>query len=406
MHPLTTRSTSTLPGRRTIAAATAALAIATGLLIASSGAGTGGLSLTLTSAEATTAAAKMDIKSNTFTKPELTIKLGESVTWTNLDDVPHNVVTTRAPVEIDSGIFKKGESFTYEFTVPGTYNYYCAVHPEMVGKVVVLDKDGAAVPDEPAAPSESPLSSVFGPLFPKTSALQPGTVNPDDDPTTEHAPGSTHGDNSSEETAAGTSDNGAAPSSVYPYQPAADPVSGAVDPLIKHLEAAHFTRGAGAQVQDIAEFDSWAKSHQVLARQMTEYFQGKDSVYGSDPNLGKFAKHMDNAHYNTSPMGQASAIANFDSWNRSHLALIRAMADPAVGRDSALGTAPAAGVLMKHLDSAHWNTSVNGQVTAITDDPAGWVDSHAALAQAMIASGAAAMGGQEEPGHSAHGPQE
>jgi hypothetical protein len=167
---------------------------------------------------------------------------------------------------------------------------------------------------------------------------------------------------------------------------AADPVSGAVDPFVAHLKAAHFNRGVGGQVQDISELDDWSKTHEALVRQMLDYEVGPASALGTAPVTSVFMQHMDNAHWNRSPMGQASDIANFDSWNKSHLAMIRMMADPFVGKTSTLGTSPGTSVFMQHLDAAHWNQSVNGQVTAITDDLPAWTASHAAMAQMMAGS--------------------
>ena len=67
--------------------------------------------------------------------PDLTIKAGTTVTWTNHDDVPHVVAS-------EDNIFKSNaldtdERFSYTFTKPGTYVYYCTVHPRMTAKVVV-----------------------------------------------------------------------------------------------------------------------------------------------------------------------------------------------------------------------------------------------------------------------------
>ena len=67
--------------------------------------------------------------------PDLTIPAGTTVTWTNNDDVPHVVAS-------DSNIFKSkaldtDDRFSYTFTKPGTYVYYCTVHPKMIAKVIV-----------------------------------------------------------------------------------------------------------------------------------------------------------------------------------------------------------------------------------------------------------------------------
>jgi plastocyanin len=67
--------------------------------------------------------------------PDLKITSGTTVTWTNHDDVPHVVAS-------DSNMFKSkaldtDDHFSYTFTKPGTYVYYCTVHPRMIAKVVV-----------------------------------------------------------------------------------------------------------------------------------------------------------------------------------------------------------------------------------------------------------------------------
>ena len=67
--------------------------------------------------------------------PDLKIAAGTTVTWTNQDDAPHVVAS-------DTNIFKSkaldtNDRFSYTFTKPGTYVYYCTVHPRMTAKVVV-----------------------------------------------------------------------------------------------------------------------------------------------------------------------------------------------------------------------------------------------------------------------------
>ena len=67
--------------------------------------------------------------------PDVTIATGTTVTWTNHDDAPHVVAS-------DANIFKSkvldtDDRYSYTFTKPGIYAYYCTVHPKMVAKVVV-----------------------------------------------------------------------------------------------------------------------------------------------------------------------------------------------------------------------------------------------------------------------------
>ncbi|HEX7893862.1 MAG TPA: cupredoxin family copper-binding protein [Terriglobales bacterium] len=71
----------------------------------------------------------------TFTPGTLTVPVNSTVTWMNKDDVPHVIAST-------DGLFRsKGldtdDHYSYTFTKPGTYSYFCSIHPKMVGKIVV-----------------------------------------------------------------------------------------------------------------------------------------------------------------------------------------------------------------------------------------------------------------------------
>lgn len=78
---------------------------------------------------------QVKIDNFSFTPQVLTIKAGTSVTWTNKDDVPHTVVSTSK--KFASKVLDTDERFSFTFKEPGTYEYYCSVHPHMTGKVVV-----------------------------------------------------------------------------------------------------------------------------------------------------------------------------------------------------------------------------------------------------------------------------
>lgn len=82
---------------------------------------------------ATTAEVKIDNFS--FGPQTLTVPVGSTVTWTNRDDIPHTVVSTDDVFK--SKVRDTDEKFSYTFTKPGTYAYYCSIHPKMTGKVVV-----------------------------------------------------------------------------------------------------------------------------------------------------------------------------------------------------------------------------------------------------------------------------
>jgi amicyanin len=85
-----------------------------------------------------TAAGQYQVKIDNFSfgPPTLTVPAGAAVTWTNQDDVPHNIVSTDGK-GIKSPVLDTNEKFTYTFSKAGTYAYYCAIHPRMVGKIVV-----------------------------------------------------------------------------------------------------------------------------------------------------------------------------------------------------------------------------------------------------------------------------
>ena len=72
-----------------------------------------------------------------FSPSELTVAVGTKVTWVNHDDVPHTATSTTKPRTIDSGTLDTDDKFSYVFTAPGTYEYFCAVHPHMKGRIVV-----------------------------------------------------------------------------------------------------------------------------------------------------------------------------------------------------------------------------------------------------------------------------
>lgn len=71
-----------------------------------------------------------------FGPATLTIPAGTTITWTNMDDVPH-VVSSDDNKTFKSKALDTDDHFSYTFTKPGTYNYYCAIHPKMTAKIVV-----------------------------------------------------------------------------------------------------------------------------------------------------------------------------------------------------------------------------------------------------------------------------
>ncbi|MGQ4618015.1 plastocyanin/azurin family copper-binding protein [Nocardia sp. R7R-8] len=83
------------------------------------------------------AAATVVVHDMKFSPAEVTVEVGDTVTWKFDDKVPHTVqgIGDKA-MGINSPIFDKGE-WSYTFTTPGTYRYLCSLHPEMRGSVTV-----------------------------------------------------------------------------------------------------------------------------------------------------------------------------------------------------------------------------------------------------------------------------
>jgi plastocyanin len=70
----------------------------------------------------------------TFTPVQLTVKVGTTVTWTNHDDIPHNVVSAG---KFRSKTLDTDDSFSFTFTAAGDYKYFCSLHPHMTGMIKV-----------------------------------------------------------------------------------------------------------------------------------------------------------------------------------------------------------------------------------------------------------------------------
>lgn len=78
---------------------------------------------------------QVNIDNFSFTPSTLTVPVGTKVTWINHDDVPH--IVTNTDKRFVSPVLDTDEKFSYTFTTPGTYNYYCSIHPKMTAKIIV-----------------------------------------------------------------------------------------------------------------------------------------------------------------------------------------------------------------------------------------------------------------------------
>ena len=81
------------------------------------------------------ATAEVKIDNFSFGPATLTIAAGTTVTWVNHDDIPHTVVSIDSVFK--SKVLDTDEKFSFTFTKPGTYPYFCSIHPKMTATVVV-----------------------------------------------------------------------------------------------------------------------------------------------------------------------------------------------------------------------------------------------------------------------------
>ena len=70
-----------------------------------------------------------------FSPATASVPVGTTVTWTNRDDIPHTVVSTEQ--KFKSRVLDTDERFSFRFDGPGTYKYFCSIHPKMTGQIEV-----------------------------------------------------------------------------------------------------------------------------------------------------------------------------------------------------------------------------------------------------------------------------
>lgn len=87
-------------------------------------------------APATTASNSVDISGMQFQPATIRVKAGEKITWINNATMPHTVTSPNDGL-LASQQLNRGSVFSHTFEQPGTYTYYCALHPSMTGTVIV-----------------------------------------------------------------------------------------------------------------------------------------------------------------------------------------------------------------------------------------------------------------------------
>jgi glucose/arabinose dehydrogenase/plastocyanin len=110
----------------------------------------------------------IEIKNFSVQPDSITVPVGTIVTWINRDPASHTITSDDG--KFDSGTIKSGGEFRFTFSQPGTYTYHCAIHPSMIGKVVVTP-----VQVNPAKINETNTSATQ-PITIKTNAVSTAKV--------------------------------------------------------------------------------------------------------------------------------------------------------------------------------------------------------------------------------------
>jgi plastocyanin len=124
--------------------------------------------------EAAAATFQVHMSGYAYGPAQLSVKVGDTVTWTNHDQAAHDAVVTSGPAQFRSPLLSTGESWSFTFAQPGTYSYYCSVHPDMRAQVVVA---------QPAAQAPAAQAPPVQQQQQQTPKRQPATTRPTPTPT-------------------------------------------------------------------------------------------------------------------------------------------------------------------------------------------------------------------------------
>ena len=89
------------------------------------------------SGESATQVVVVKIGNFTYEPQTLKVKAGTQIKWVNEDDVPHTVTGSQAGSPLHSSALDTDDSYTVTVDSAGTYPYFCAIHPHMVGTLIV-----------------------------------------------------------------------------------------------------------------------------------------------------------------------------------------------------------------------------------------------------------------------------
>jgi plastocyanin len=78
---------------------------------------------------------EVKIDNFTYNPQQITVKAGTTVTWVNHDDIPHTVTSKTGAFRSEA--MDTDDKFSFTFATPGSFPYFCALHPHMTGSIVV-----------------------------------------------------------------------------------------------------------------------------------------------------------------------------------------------------------------------------------------------------------------------------
>ena len=110
----------------------------------------------------------MTIADFQFTPGSSTVHVGDTVTWTNIGPSSHTATARNG--SFDTSVLKQGASASHTFTQPGTFAFYCKIHPFMHGTIVVLPAAASS-----STPTTSPKAARSNPTAPAPTAT---TISP------------------------------------------------------------------------------------------------------------------------------------------------------------------------------------------------------------------------------------
>ncbi|MET7567374.1 plastocyanin/azurin family copper-binding protein [Streptomyces sp. NPDC005492] len=228
---------------------------------------------------------------------QLVVKVGDTVRWTNKDSAPHTVTTTKAPVKFDSGTLNQGDSWSYTFTKAGTYEYYCAVHPDMVASVKVVADDSGGTGGG-TTPTATPTTAPSGTPTATPTASPTGMPMPTDTATSSPTPTATSTGSSGGDTQCTS-------------------VQDVLLPILQHINTAHLERSPAQQVQDALALDSYIKMHTVWVETILKpATDGGGTVL--DNTLSVLLNHINKAHLEESLGQQITDLLDVDGYVKMH----------------------------------------------------------------------------------------